>query len=74
MPLDLDATIALLSRTAEELGGHVRGALDMRRGFSERQASAFAACELIERTGVLAKLGEAKAWIAANRPHLDRAP
>ena len=40
MPLDLDATIALLSRTAEELGGHVRGALDMRRGFSERQASA----------------------------------
>jgi hypothetical protein len=73
VPLDLDGSLSFAAMLADELGRHVEGALDMRRSFSDRQASAFEACELLARTGALDKLRQARTWIAANRTHLDRA-
>ena len=73
MPVDIDASLSFVAKLADELGAHVSGALDMRRSFSERQDSAFRACELIARTGALEKLQAAKRWIEGNRKHLEQA-
>lgn len=73
MLLDLPATLDALAGAADELAHLATRALDMRLPFTERQAAAMGACELLDRSGLLARLRLAKGFLAANRPHLEKA-